>query len=239
MALTAPIYLLFYTFTSPTFSSPTSSNLLVSDIDAVPFGLILGFISPTIYMGLPMPYILSATKKVWSIILWQASPIYAIYISKLLSAMSPHKAKTTSIPKQLMHLRAAYKFALVVSVPVHIASWTISLSSIIAPSLFTSQAATTLHPLNALIPQNPLLGVKAIDVAQGAHWFLQWDFWVSSSAYLVFAVAAKYRAVGKNPLYDTFWIVSRVSLLGPMSAALTYLWERDEFVFGKVEEKEK
>lgn len=235
MAITVPVYLLIHVFTSPTFSSPTPSNLLVSNIDAIPFGLLFGLLAPTVYMVLPSPSILSKGQKIWSIVIWQASPIYAICVSKLLGAASPHKTKMTSIPRQLMHLRAAYKYALVVSVPVYIAAWTLSLSCLYAPSLFTSQAAIALHPLNAFIPKSPLSGAKANNVAQGSHWFLQWDFWITSAAFLVFAITAKYKVTGMNPLYDIVPIALRVALLGPMSAALSYMWERDELVLSKVE----
>jgi hypothetical protein len=235
MAITVPAYLLIHVLTSPTFSSPTPSNLLVSNVDAIPFGLLFGLLAPTVYMVLPLPSILSIGQKIWSIVIWQASPIYAICVSWLLSAVSPHKSKTTSIPRQLMHLRAAYKFALVISVPVHIAAWTLSLTSLYAPSLFTSQVVIALHPLYAFIPKSPLSGSKASDVAQGSHWFLQWDFWVTSAAFLVFAITAKYKVTGKNPVYDIISIGLRVALLGPMSAALTYMWERDELVLCKVE----
>jgi hypothetical protein len=140
-----------------------------------------------------------------------------------------------------MHLRAAYKFALLFSVPIHLFTWTLSLSSFFLPSLFTSQAAASLHPLNALIPPNPVLAWndKASGIAQGSHWLLQWDYWIGSLAYLIFAVVAKSYASEKNTLRDVVGILGRVVLLGPLSAALTLLWERDEMVLGKAEENSK
>ncbi|KAF2422158.1 hypothetical protein EJ08DRAFT_640974 [Tothia fuscella] len=232
--LAAPLYLLLTTLTSPTFFSPTATDLFVSSIDAIPFGLILGYIIPTIYMSLPSPSILSPTQKVWAIVLWQASPIYAVYIAKAMSALSPHKAHKHSVERQLLHLRAAYKFALIISTVIHILSWTISLSTLLLPSLYTTETATSLHPLNALMPQNPFEGRIAKDVAQGALWFLQWDYWVGGLAYFVYAVGAKSQ-VGEGHLLKAHM---NVVLLGPMGAALWALCERDEAVMAKVGEGE-
>jgi hypothetical protein len=241
MAVSAPIYLALTVFTSPTFAHPTAANLVVSNIDAIPFGLIAGFIAPSMVMALAYPSLLSLKFKIWSIILWQASPLYAIYISKGLSALSPHKAKTTSKARQLMHLRAAYKFALIVAVPVHISTWILSLSCLLFPSaMFTPKVATSLHPLNALIPPSPVLAytAKAVDIAQGAQWFLQWDYWVSSLAYIVYAAGAKHMALRKTSLGDIVWVLGKAVVLGPMGVALALLWERDELVLGAVDEKE-
>jgi hypothetical protein len=140
-----------------------------------------------------------------------------------------------------MHLRAAYKFALLFAVPAHLFTWTLSLSAFFLPSLFTPQAAASMHPLNALIPPNPRKAwdAKAIDIAQGSLWLLKWDYWIGSIAYLVFAVAARSYASKKIGLKDVMAAVGRSVLLGPLSAALTLLWERDEMVLAKGEGKEK
>jgi hypothetical protein len=139
-----------------------------------------------------------------------------------------------------MHLRAAYKFALFFSVPIHMFTWTLSITSFCWPSLFTSEAAASLHPMNAFIPMNPVAAwnAKAIDIAQGSHWLLQWDYWIGSSAYMIFATVAKANASTKFSLRDVITAVRRMVLLGPLSAALTLLWERDEQVLGKAERKE-
>jgi len=101
--------------------------------------------------------------------------------------------------------------------------------------------ASTLHPFNTLIPKNPISSddTKAVDIAQGALWFLQWDFWVSASAYLVFAVGAKYTALRISPLRDVFGIMGRTLLMGPLGAALMLLWDRDEIVLGNAEKEKK
>jgi hypothetical protein len=140
-----------------------------------------------------------------------------------------------------MHLRAAYKFALLLSVPTYILCWGISLTALFYRSLFALENATSLQPLNALIPQSPFAAynTKAANIAQGSHWFLQWDFWISSSAYLIFAVAAKHKALGKTSPADVVQILVKALVLGPMSVALMVLWQRDELVLGKGEEKKE
>jgi hypothetical protein len=140
-----------------------------------------------------------------------------------------------------MHLRAAYKFALLFSIPIHLYTWTLSLTSLVWPSLFTLEAAASLHPMNAFIPMNPLKAwdAKAVDIAQGSHWLLQWDYWIGSLAYFIFAAAAKSNVSKKFSVKDGILAVGKMIVLGPIGAALTLLWERDELVFVPAEKKEK
>lgn len=243
-ATIAPLYLAIYAITSPTFATPTSSNLIVSDVDAIPFGILFGYLPLSTLMALPYPAMLSLKQKIWAIILWQPTPHYAIYISKILSSVSPHKSKTSSISRQLMHLRAAYKFALLFAVPVHFYVWTLSLTSLLWPSLFSSQAQESLHPLNALIPRSPVKAwnMKASNIAQGSLWLLQWDYWIGSLSYLIFAMVAKSYATKKMGAKELIIATVRMIVLGPLAAALTLLWDRDELVFsegGDTERKEK
>lgn len=115
------------------------------------------------------------------------------------------------------------------------------MTSFFWPLLFTPEAAASLHPMNALIPMNPLTAwnAKAIDIAQGSHWLLQWDYWIGSLAYFIFAAAAKVNASNKISLREVITAVGRMVVLGPLSAALTLLWERDELVLGNAEGEDK
>lgn len=192
-------------------------------------------------MALPYPGILSLKQKIWAIIFWQLTPHYATYITKILSSLSPHKSKTSSIPRQLMHLRAAYKFALLFAVPAHLYVWTLSLTSMFWPSLFTAAAAESLHPLNALIPTNPFnaWNAKVKSISQGSLWLLQWDYWIGSLSYLIFAMAAKSYATKRLGAKEVVVATGRMMAMGPLAAALTLLWDRDELVFGRGEDTKK
>ncbi|QDS77932.1 hypothetical protein FKW77_001187 [Venturia effusa] len=236
-AIFAPAYLAIFVLTSPTFATPTASNLIVSHVDAIPFGILFGYLPLSVVIALPYPAILSLKQKVLAIIFWQPTAHYAIYISKILSSLSPHKAKTSSIHRQLMHLRAAYKFALLFAVPAHLYVWTLSLTSMFWPSLFSAEARESLHPLNALIPPNPLKAwnAEAESIGQASLWLLQWDYWVGSISYMIFAVAAKSYATGKMGSKELAAAIGRMLALGPVAAALTLLWDRDEAVFEKAE----
>jgi hypothetical protein len=68
---------------------------------------------------------------------------------------------------------------------------------------------------------------------------LKLDYWIGSIANLVFAVSARSYASKKIGLRDVMAAVGRSVLLGPLSATLTLLWERDEIVLGNDEVKEK
>ncbi|RDI78504.1 hypothetical protein Vi05172_g11486 [Venturia inaequalis] len=243
-AILAPLYLSLYVLTSPTFSTPTAANLIVSNVDAIPFGILFGYLPFSALIALPYPAMLSLKQKIWAIILWQPTPHYATYISKILSSLSPHKSKTSSIPRQLMHLRAAYKFALLFAVPAHLYVWALSLTAMFWPSLFSSQAQGNLHPLNALIPRNPVhaWNAKASNIAEGSLWLLQWDYWTGSLSYLIFAIVAKSYATKKMAAKEVVAAMARMMAIGPLAAALTLLWDRDELVFGRggdTQKKEK
>ncbi|TID14358.1 hypothetical protein E2P81_ATG09234 [Venturia nashicola] len=236
-AILSPLYLCLYVLTSPIFATPTAANLIVSNVDAIPFGILFGYLPVSILVALPYPSVLSLKQKIWAVMLWQPTPHYAIYISKILSSLSPHKSKTSSIPRQLMHLRAAYKFALLFAVPAHLYVWTLSLTSILWPSLFSSQAQESLRPLNALIPRNLInsLNAEASNISEGSLWLLQWNYWIGSLSYLLFAMAAKSYATKKMGAKEVVAALGRTMAMGPLAAALTLLWDRDEVVFETAE----
>lgn len=240
-AMLLPLYLALYVLTSPTFTTPTSSNLVVSNVDAIPFGILFGYLPFSTLMALPYSAVLSLKQKIWAIILWQPTPHYAIYIAKILSSLSPHKTKTSSIPRQIMHLRAAYKFALLFAVPAHLYVWTLSFTSTFWPSLFASDARTSLHPLNALIPINPLKAwnAEAKSISQGSLWLLQWNYWIGGLSYMIFAMTAKSYATKKMGAKEVVVATGRMIAIGPLAAALTLLWDRDELVLGRGEDTKK
>jgi hypothetical protein len=62
-AVAAPIYLALIILTFPAFANPTPADLVVCNSDAIPFGLIAGFILLSVYISLLYPSLLFLKSK--------------------------------------------------------------------------------------------------------------------------------------------------------------------------------
>jgi len=251
-ALVGPLYLTIYLFTSPLITSntaltPSALSIPEGFLSGHPFGTVIGFILPTVLMALPQPDILTLSSKITAILIWQFFPLWTTIYTLLWSAglwpKIEYASESDALANQFSLLRNVYKFALVISVPAHIATWTLTLSTVLFPGLFTPQALEALHPMHVFVPPNPFDDVKAASLAQGAHWFIQYDYIITSLAHIIWAVVTRYSTPVKNAKADAggfgvgslLDIITRCVVLGPMSATLTLLWDRDEAVFAATE----
>jgi hypothetical protein len=146
--------------------------------------------------------------------------------------------------EQIKKLRTVYKFGLAIAVPAHAAVWALSLTALVLPQIYTPAIAAAFHPMAAIIPSNPLTyaSTTVTSMAEGAQAFLQWDYLVSSTAYLVYSLSARFNTRVEPKGFsatDAAGLVARIGVLGPMGSALAYLWERDEIVFGREEGQKK
>lgn len=250
----APSYLTIYLFTSPLVTSTAALTPLALSINegilaAHPFGVLIGYILPTILMALPAPEIISQNSKVTAIVVWQFFPVWTsicTFMGKVAFASTkPYASQSDALRRQIACLRTVYKLALAISVPAHIATWTLSFSTVLFPGLFEAHTVEAFHPSNVIIPPNPFGAIKAESVAQGAHWFLQYDYLITSLVYLIWAMVSRYgqnvkcvrsetRRFGIGSILD---VTARCVVLGPMAAALTLLWDRDEIGFASVDTK--
>lgn len=259
-AVVGPVYLTLYLFTSPLITStapitPAALTIPEGLLSGLPFGTLIGFVVPTILMTLPTPSVLSVTSKITAILVWQAFPLWTTVYNYVWSfALWPKIEYTNESDRQsnqIAILRNVYKFGLAFSVPTHIATLTLSISAFVFPNLFTSAAQAELHPVNVFVPPNPFGDAKAINIAQGSQWFLQYDYYITSAAYIIWALASRYsnpvKKATKNDsgsldIGSLFVVFGKIALLGPFATALTLIWERDEAVFaqaGVVGEKKR
>jgi hypothetical protein len=172
---------------------------------------------------------------------WQFYPLYIhilqfIFIHLFFSPnrTTPAEEKTATATKHdLSHLRTVYIFTLVLSTLTHIATLSLSLSSVFFPSLFTPSIAAEFHPSRIFLPLSPFAPSKIVTLAEGCLNLLQWDAVFVSILGLFLAVMGYRRAGAGNGLMI---IVSKgvglSVLVGPGSAALVAMWRRDELVFG-------
>jgi hypothetical protein len=247
LALASPAYLLLYVFTSPTVTTPSLSNISVDPtvLSGIPFALALGLIPPSVFMCLPSPDIISPETKIKAIALWQPVPVYVTSLLYLWTVFSGSSSTSKSSQiNQIKKLRTIYKIGLAAAVPIHAAAWAFSLVAVIFPQIYTPTVAAAFHPLAAIIPANPFTYATTTvsSMVQGSHNFLQWDFIVSSTAYLVFSLNARFNARVEPKGFsavDAAGLVTRIGVLGPVGTALSYLWERDEIVLGREEGSKK
>ncbi|KEF56952.1 uncharacterized protein A1O9_07142 [Exophiala aquamarina CBS 119918] len=250
LAVIGPVYLTLYLFTSPLIISAkalTPSDLAIPEglLTGIPFGTIIGLILPTVLMSLPAPSMLSVSSKITAILVWQPFPLWVTVYTFIWKAVFwptiTYQSEADALANQLPLLRHVYKFALAISVPAHLATMTLSLcAGVFCPGMFTVFAQSELNPLSVFIPPNPFSDTKAATVAEGAKWFLQYDYSIFATAFLIWALASRYakpvagashgdsNSIGIGTVLD---LVGRVALLGPFATALTLIWDRDEAVF--------
>lgn len=239
-----PAFLALSLFLSPTASSPTASNLAVRDtatLKALPLALLAGFVIPTICMSLPRG-VVSAEYKAAAILLWQIFPLYTTATTYSFGSLfQSEPAQPGNYKAQLPLLRRLYGIALFLATASHITVLALAFGG---PSMFRPGAdgpAKSELTLAAIFL--PTLSQERIStMIEGAVRFLQWDYAIAVAGQMIWAVA---QTSGLGPLrpvevyrkelgysVGSVWldIVVRSVSLGPLGAALTLIWERDEIV---------
>ncbi|KAF2757854.1 hypothetical protein EJ05DRAFT_368626 [Pseudovirgaria hyperparasitica] len=235
-AVVSPLFLLINLFSSTIPSSPTPTSLShpnLKQLKALPYALTLGFVVPSAIMLLPYPSLLSLDSKIAAVLAWQVFPVF-VTLSSYVLAPCFAGPKNASPAAQLPSLRRAYAFALLVSSIAHVYTVGLSVTSALVPSLFNEASAATLAPSNVFLPV--LHAPRVVSVAEGALRLLKWDHAVGALAHVVWAVATTRNVNLRSSAFSSgsVWIdmVVRSVFLGPMSAVLCLIWERDEVVLG-------
>ncbi|KAI9844627.1 MAG: hypothetical protein M1837_005479 [Sclerophora amabilis] len=252
-----PFYALIHLFTSPTASlratSPNtpSTNLLVSlpDLVALPISVTLGHIAPAILMSLPSPTFFSFNTRQTLLSLWQVFPVtislLQFVLSSLISVVLPYEPQYHSTAERnartLRFLRRVYIFGFTISSITHIATWTISLSSIVVPMIFDAGLVDNFSPARVFLPPLPNSTAPATDLGEGLLFFLHYDEYLGFLSLGIWATAL-YRGADAKGLTLGGWvrllakIVGITVVAGPATAALALIWARDELILGEVGE---
>jgi hypothetical protein len=249
IAVAAPAFLFLNVVLSPLVSNPHPVNVAIADdryIKAIPLGLLFGFILPSALTCLPYPDELGNDPKIAAVLLWQAFPILTGLFMGVFSTLLPSSGTSgeKSPYAQLRLLRRTYTFGLVTAAISHIAVVAVSLSTLIAPSIFSAKNVALFSPSAIFVPDPS--GSPTPSVALGSLDFLKWDYAVSGAANLIWALAitSPTRRSGApsspfslgNVLLD---VIVRTALFGPFAATLTLVWERDEVVLKSEQQKKK
>ena len=105
------------------------------------------------------------------------------------------------------------------------------------PVLFSRTYLPQLQPTQVFLPVNPFnTHAHAKTLADGALWFLQWDFYTGVAATLVWGLTLLRGSNGGKLSATAILKSAFLSLvLGPAGAAVAAVWERDERVFSSAD----
>ncbi|KAL7660371.1 hypothetical protein ACMYSQ_003252 [Aspergillus niger] len=250
-AFAAPLYCALQLTTSITATSPTATNIYIPKtiLTTLPLIFTLLYILPSSLMVLPLSSTITTDLKQLFIALWQPFPAY---ISILLTLSHTLFSPFTSTPKptqknhNLSSLRFIYAFTFFHTLISHLVTLTVSLSTILAPSILSPEYRTSLHPSIVFGIPTPWTSpvIQVASIADGVHAFLRWDYLIGSAGMVVWAWRLYGNAVKMDKGGAMGWcewvsLVVRVGLLGvvagPVGAAVVLVWGRDEMVFGRGE----
>jgi hypothetical protein len=245
LGVCAPLYLLAHLASSPTATKPTADNVAVPDavMLAILPALAIGFVAPTIVMSLPMPGLLSLDAKTLAVVLWQPFPIWTCVLCILFSHASIQSSLgLTSIATR----KATYNIIIAVAAVAHILGLTLSVAPLVAPNIFNQAHSKDLVDAYLSFPPWPIgSSVKASGIREGTFWFLQYDYIITSWAYLIWSVSLRLASVSKGAQASGSQIVAqwfsaliKAAVLGPIGGAATLVWERDENILAGSEQRD-
>ncbi|RDW68949.1 uncharacterized protein DSM5745_08709 [Aspergillus mulundensis] len=248
IAFAAPLYFAVQLFSSATAVIPTAENVRVprAVLKAIPLVFVVGYMVPTGLMLIPVSDNVTPDLKQVLIALWQPWPAYvSILLTFAHLAFSPFTANDSTLEGSratLRSLRWVYAFAFANTALTHIISWVIPLTTVAVPWIFKEEFLQPLHPLVVFdIPKPWGAPVLVEDVGAGVHAFLRWDYIISSTATLIWALSlyrAAHRVVYGRVRPGCVVLLAKIAALtaltGPVGAAVELLWERDELVFNEL-----
>ena len=250
MALAVPAWCMLHLVSSTTILHVGSTlqrqtTLLVhpTEIDIMPWSVLIGCGIPSVMIFLTDASTqkpLRKSQQFW-ILLRMVHPLLTAVIQLLLSMFSPEDEQALRDPAKrnklvAQGLRRVYTVATTVAVVSHAATLSLSLSSMIAPSLFSELYQTMLDPVALFKPDffwTDLAPVTSIPA--GALAFLQWDELTSIGSILVWAYAVNRNALSGEDKASGLLTVSLRTITwtvvgGPAAAAISLIKERDEFM---------
>lgn len=256
-AVFMPIHLAIHLSTSPTVSSRKAKDFAVRipSLLSIPISLAIGFIVPAVALALPAPSILTYDQKQNWIAAWQVFPIwvevlqetFSFLFAKLSSSRPQSSQPSRDLDIQTIKaLRMVYIFVLIIAGITRITTLSLSLTSVLFPSIFTPEHRGVLNPSNVFQPASISPSKMMASVGEGAAQLLLYDEVCGSAALLVWSIAllvTKYSETRPLCLATTAKILASsavlVPLFGPCGCAVAFTWARDELVFeeGKARDK--
>ena len=237
LGLCAPLYLLAHILTSPTASHPTAERISISKpvLLAILPAIVVGFVLPTVSMSLPTPSYLLYGTKANLVLLWQFFPLWTSLLC-LIFSYAFHGLTISIQPSSI--LKATYSIVIALASAAHISALTLSVMPILAPSIFNPTFAKELTGAYLKFPPWPIQSnAKASSMAEGALWFIQYDYILTSWAFLFWSVSLRLASLttaedpkGSQVTYICVSALGRALFLGPLGSAASLIWERDDAI---------
>ena len=219
------------------------SKVNLNAIHTLPLSIISGYILPYVLIALPSTgtnALVSSSLQQIFIAAWSFLPFLIAISQSILQNItvfysSPTKVSTVNSPLRkeaaISTIRRNYAFAFFLSLATHIATLTITFSTILFPVLFSPHIIRSLHPRE--IYSLPLSHASAGSLGVGALQFLQWDIVVGFTTMLVPAVTSYHRvqniqAPKSNLFVLTLKTLGAVVALGPGATLVGVRWLEDE-----------
>lgn len=240
-AFSAPLYAGLQLASSVTASRPNAQNTRVprAVLKSIPLIFTIGYTVPSLLMILPAPARISVDLKQIFTAVWQPWPAYISILTTVVHVLfSSFTKNDTSVEggrATLKSLRRVYAFAFGNAALSHIILHTMSLATVVAPTLFHETYAKALHPCKVFRTALPWVPLRIENLGDGVQIFLRWDYLIGSVGVLLWAMTL-YVNAHKAILRKTCWcdLLTKVGLLtvvaGPVGAAVELMWERDELV---------
>jgi hypothetical protein len=292
--ITTPLWLFAHLLTSPV-SKPfpgthANSVLLVSSLDLkiLPIAIILSYLVPSILMALPSEEYVTIETHQMLLAFWQIFPLLTIIIHRVLYSVTnyvsnyffpadPHNRPPIPLGTSYLHnAKQVYRFVLILCITTHLpillltllpASSLPSLSPLDPLSKSPLITLVSQTPSTVFIPQSLLKfgNTTTPNLASGVQNFLQWDIYIGSMAFILWAmllyrnataekaivdpnrnlpmyrellVGEKWRDRGEDREWRKLWVkvVWWGILAGPAGVVGRLLWERDSIVRLKVKQ---
>ena len=252
-----PTYLAIHLFTSPTVSSRKTKDFAVniSRLLSIPISLAVGFIVPAVFLALPAPSILTYDQKQNWMAAWQVFPVWVEILQETfsflfanLSGSRPNSSQASrDLDKQtIKSLRLVYISVLIIAGITRITTFSLSLTSVLFPALFTPEYRGVFNPSKVFWPASISPTKMMSSIGEGVAQLLWYDDFCGSVALLVWSMAlfvTKYSETRPLFLSTTAKLLAYsavlVPLFGTCGCAVAFTWARDELVFeeGKAGDK--
>lgn len=258
--IAGPIYFIIHLFTSPVASGSDVDALVVNagDMALLPACITMAFLVPAFMMGLPSPQLIPQAEHQNWMATWQVFPILQanlMFFLKSLFGSSGAGSEGNSnkvIGRKAAGASPVYKFTMTLCVVAQLGFLTIALTP---PTALPTSLAASYPWLSAILKEvnidsgipralwdPPSLDVSSLEkirmawLGPLAKHFLQWDVYSGNFALLTWAVYQYWAAgVGGGKRFGKAlgWFV----LGGPVATAAYLLWERDEAVVARDDDR--
>lgn len=260
-----PLYAALHLLMSSTANAPatttaTASSLLIRprDLAMLPVSMTLGYLLPTLMAPLfGLPGFIAAVKPLFdglgvtvpsaqdSYAFWQPWPIYVSAIQLLLDRVvfvSAPYARPPTARATRSALRTVYGFALLLTAPVHVVFLATNIAAELLPGVLNPTIVDSLRPAATMLAPAPWdATARVTTVAEGAHWFLLYDYFATCAGFVVWTWAllagARKATQTRMCLGNLLALVGKFALIsligGFTSGAVFFMWLRDELVLGE------